>query len=127
MENKHFFDFLKEIFSFPSVPPILMPLNRQKHTGSAPSMRPIYWSPNQETDEVKSWSWLKKLSPFEMSWRCYEDCRMQGCPGHTLKCRLSSAVDIIHIDFGDGTEIYLDPVKMALILHIAKKFNPYPD
>ena len=74
-------------------------------------------------DEVESWNWRNKLAPFEIKWSCYEDCIMYGCPGHTMKVHLSSAADIIHIDFGDGTEIYLPPDKMSLILHVAKKFT----
>ena len=76
-----------------------------------------------KNEKVESWSWTNKLAPFEIKWHCDYDCKQNGCPGHTLKCRLNSVVDIINIDFGDGVEICLPMDKMSLILHIAKKFT----
>lgn len=74
-------------------------------------------------EKIESWNWSNKLAPFKIKWHCYEDCRMSGCPGHTMEVSLNSVVDIIHIDFGDGTEINLPPDKMSLIMHVAKKFT----
>lgn len=60
-------------------------------------------------------TYLNKLSPYKLKYHCSEDCIPSGCPSHVATFTISHATDTFGIDFGDGREIWLDPVKMAMI------------
>ena len=41
----------------------------------------------------------------ELRYRCVNDCRMCGCPGHTLRLRYYHTVDIVILEI-DGQQQY---------------------
>ena len=67
--------------------------------------------------------WLNKLAPYKLKYRCSDDCQMAGCPSHIAEFEICHATDLYRIDFGDGTEIYLDGVKMAMIKEFMDRFE----
>lgn len=58
-----------------------------------------------------------KLVPIEMPYRCDNDCRYQGCPGHYAKMRYHSTTDLFTVDFGKGQEeIIMDSAQMECLV-----------
>jgi hypothetical protein len=68
-------------------------------------------------------NWLNKLAPYKLEYKCTDDCKMSGCPSHIATFTIFHATDTFHIDFGDGSEIYLDGVKFAMLLDFTKRFE----
>lgn len=82
----------------------------------------------EEIEEYKGHAnWLNKLSDYKLKFRCYDDCRMQGCPGHIMVFSIGHATDTYHFrqENLEGTicekEIYLDPVQMGMILDFCSR------
>ncbi len=75
-------------------------------------------------DELyKSFNWLVKYSDFTQDYRCTDDCKQSGCPGHTATFSISHATDTYSIDWGNKEKIYLDNAQMALLLQFAEKIS----
>jgi hypothetical protein len=71
-------------------------------------------------------NWLHKLAPYKMRFNCYDDCKMQGCPGHIMKFTIAHATDSYFFEQSNLEEtvcedtIKLDPIQMGLILDFCK-------
>lgn len=37
-----------------------------------------------------------------MQFKCWDDCTVAGCPGHTVECRRQSSVMLLHFTFDNG-------------------------
>lgn len=71
---------------------------------------------------IKDFYWVKKLAPYQVIYRCSDDCKQSGCPTHTAEFRLNSVVDMFEIKFHDKT-ILLDSIQMSLILDFAERLS----
>lgn len=58
---------------------------------------------------------VNKLAPWKKDYRCYDDCKMSGCPGHKATFTYYSATGGFNLDFGDGVDITIDTTQMELI------------
>ena len=47
-------------------------------------------------------NWKNKLAPYEVKYRCTEDCIMGGCPEHIAQFGVNSVSDIFIITFKAG-------------------------
>lgn len=44
----------------------------------------------------------------ELTYRCFNDCRQEGCPGHTLRAGIHRTVDIIFFEIDGKRERNFD-------------------
>lgn len=69
-----------------------------------------------DIEEFKKYlTWSVKLSPYKLKYKCSDDCKIQGCPSHIATFEISHATDTFHIDWGDGSSIAFDGVKLAML------------
>ena len=81
----------------------------------------------KEVEKIRKekWYWLDKLSPFEIEYRCDEDCSSKGCPHHKIRFGLHSVSDQIEIWFYEDSNesVLLDMNKVNALLKGIKKYN----
>lgn len=75
----------------------------------------------QIEDFNKHVSYLNKLAPYKLRYRCSEDCKVNGCPSHLAEFEINHTCDVFIIKFDDEV-IYLDGVKMAMIKDFIERF-----
>ena len=64
---------------------------------------------------------MNKLAPWSKNYRHLEDCKMEGCPGHTCTFTYHSVTDSFTFDFGDGSGI--EPITIDIIqLELIKRY-----
>jgi hypothetical protein len=56
-----------------------------------------------------------KLCGCEYTYTHSDDCKIFGCPSHKARLSYNSTSDIFHLDFGDGTDFYLDVTQMNIV------------
>jgi hypothetical protein len=56
----------------------------------------------------------------EITYNCFNDCQMSGCPGHTMRMAYQGASDTAHVTI-DGEEfVWLDPSTMGALMTLWK-------
>jgi hypothetical protein len=67
------------------------------------------------------------LAPFRIKYRCYDDCRMSGCPGHEAEFAYRSVSETFTITWrlGEAGEhiTSFDAVEFALIEDFMKRLK----
>lgn len=66
------------------------------------------------------------MSTGELSieYRCSNDCRMEGCPGHTATLTYQSTSDAYMLDI-NGQELALEPGGMKALLQLVTDLSEY--
>lgn len=62
-----------------------------------------------------------------IKYHCYNDCRMQGCPGHEATIHIQTVSDAI--TFSDGfrsDKYYFDPTTIEVLLRLLKTVDYLP-
>ena len=65
---------------------------------------------------------VNKLSDYEVRYRCFDDCRIEGCPTHIAKFEYGSASDTFCVSFNDKWMCF-DSVEFRLIQDFIEKLN----
>lgn len=71
---------------------------------------------------IMSSNWSKKIS-----YKCFNDCRMEGCPGHILQVQYSNTVDIVNVHVAGERIASFDDNQFEALLKaaLAKDVMPY--
>jgi hypothetical protein len=67
---------------------------------------------------------LNKLAPYNIHYKCMDDCQPQGCPGHVASFRYNSSSDSFVVGFSfREREIHLDAMEVGLIADFINKLK----
>lgn len=53
---------------------------------------------------------------LEHRYRCWNDCKMEGCPSHVATLEFQSVTDALHFTDGKGAEIYMQTPELEALL-----------
>ena len=56
-----------------------------------------------------------KLSDWKRKYTHFDDCRIEGCPGHECNFVYHHVTESFTFDFGDGKEITIDGTQIELL------------
>lgn len=61
---------------------------------------------------------MSRIRGKEVPYRCFHDCRQEGCPGHTIRVDYYNTVDLVevHVDGEERAEWLFDPMEFEAIL-----------
>lgn len=59
---------------------------------------------------------------IEEKYRCYNDCKYEGCPSHIMKVEIQTVSDSIHLTF-DGHDYWFDPTTVSLFFKLLKELD----
>jgi len=65
---------------------------------------------------------VNKLSDYKVRYRCFDDCKQQGCPTHIAKFSYGSTSETFCVEF-DGVSSCYDSVQFRLIKEFIKKLE----
>lgn len=64
----------------------------------------------------------------KMKYFCYNDCKIQGCPGHTATLQVQTVSDSIRFDNGFSQEpYYFDPSTLEVLINLLQKVDYLPN
>jgi len=62
-----------------------------------------------------------------IQFKCFNDCKMQGCPGHTLRLVRHNTSDTFSVEIDGKAEYHFDPTVLDLITKLYREqFSPAP-
>lgn len=64
----------------------------------------------------------------KLKYHCYNDCKPEGCPGHTATLHIQTVSDSIHFDDGcfQHDTIFFDPTTLEVFMKMLKELDYLP-
>lgn len=59
----------------------------------------------------------------EREYNCFNDCRMQGCPGHKMEVSVQTTADIMTVKIDGETMFSFDPSQWNVFKEMVKSFD----
>ena len=59
----------------------------------------------------------------EIAYRCSDDCRMSGCPGHVGKLRYQSTADSYCFQMGARPELHFEAGELQAMIDLLRSLN----
>jgi len=60
----------------------------------------------------------------ELTYRCYNDCEMNGCPGHKATLEFQSCSNAYHFNI-NGKDLYFEQGALQALIDLIKALNRY--
>ena len=60
----------------------------------------------------------------ELTYHCYNDCKMSGCPSHKATLKFQSCSNAYHFNL-NGEDYYFEQGKLQALIDLIKALNRY--